>query len=143
MLALSLIALAGGAELDFGAMRRGAKSLAWATLVQCVFVLVAASGAFLAARPLLPFTRSLAPGAFVGVALLWGALAVTRSPSATLGILSQTRATGPLATFTLAFVMASDVVVVVLVAVVLGSVRPLIDPAATFSLGSFVTLGHE
>jgi Kef-type K+ transport system membrane component KefB len=142
-LALSLIALAGGAELDFAAMRRGARSLAWATLLQCVFVLVAAGGAFLAAAPLIPFTRSLTSGALVGVALLWGAFAVTRSPSATLGILSQTRATGPLATFTLAFVMTSDVVVVVLLATVLGSVRPLIDPGASFALDSFVTLGHE
>ncbi len=68
---------------------------------------------------------------------------MTRSPSATLGILSQTRANGPLATFTLAFVMTSDVVVVVLVALVLGSVRPIIDPSATFSLDSFASLGHE
>jgi Kef-type K+ transport system membrane component KefB len=142
-LALSLIALAGGAELDFAAIRKGAKSLAWATLLQCVFVLVAASGAFLAARSLIPFTRSLSTGALVGVALLWGAFAVTRSPSATLGILSQTRATGPLATFTLAFVMTSDVVVVVMLATVVGSVRPLIDPGASFALDSFVALGHE
>jgi Kef-type K+ transport system membrane component KefB len=142
-LALSLIALAGGAELDFAAIRKGAKSLAWATLLQCVFVLVAASGAFLASRSLIPFTRSLSTGALVGVALLWGAFAVTRSPSATLGILSQTRATGPLATFTLAFVMTSDVVVVVLLATVVGSVRPLIDPGASFALDSFVALGHE
>jgi Kef-type K+ transport system membrane component KefB len=142
-LALCLIALAGGAELDVASVRKGAKSLGWATLVQTPAVLVALSATFLALRPLVAFARTLSPGALVGAALLWGALAVTRSPSATLGILSQTRANGPVATFTLAFVMASDVVVVVLLATVLGSVRPLIDPAASFSFGSFVTLGHE
>jgi Kef-type K+ transport system membrane component KefB len=142
-LALCLIALAGGAELDLGYLRKGARSLAWATLAQTTAVLVALSCAFVASRPLIAFARSLSPGALVGVALLWGALAVSRSPSATLGILAQTRATGELATFTLAFVMASDVVVVVLVASVLGAVRPLIDPAASVSLGSFVILGHE
>jgi hypothetical protein len=68
---------------------------------------------------------------------------VTRSPSATLGILSQTRAHGPLATSTLAFVMTSDLVVVVLVASSLGAARPLLDPGASFSPSSFVTLGHE
>jgi Kef-type K+ transport system membrane component KefB len=142
-LALCLIALAGGAELDLASVRRGARTLAWATLVQTAAVLLALGGVFMAARPLIPFARTLSFGALVGVALLWGSLAVSRSPSATLGILSQTRATGRLAMFTLAFVMASDVVVVVLLATVLGSVRSLIDPAATFSLGSFVTLGHE
>ncbi|MDP9148600.1 MAG: sodium:proton exchanger [Myxococcota bacterium] len=142
-LALSLIALAGGAELDLAAVRKGARSLAWATLVQSVFVLVAVSAVFLAIRPLIPFARALGPATLLGVALLWGALAVTRSPSATLGILSQTRAVGPLATYTLAFVMASDVVVVVLLATVLAIVRPLIDPSSHFALSSFVTLGQE
>jgi Kef-type K+ transport system membrane component KefB len=143
-LALSLIALAGGAELDLASVRKGAKSLGWAMLVQCVFVLVAVTLSFLAAaHTLIPFTRTLPTPALVGVALLWGALAVTRSPSAALGVLSQTRATGPIAMFTLSFVMVSDIVVVVLIAVVLGGVKPLIDPSAGFSLDSFVTLGHD
>jgi Kef-type K+ transport system membrane component KefB len=142
-LALSLIALTGGAELDMAAMRRASRSLAWATLVQCLLVLVLVSAAFFAARPLIPFARALPVAPLFGVALLWGALAVTRSPSATLGILSQTRATGPVATFTLAFVMTSDVVVVVLMASVFACVRPLIDPSGTFSFDSFVVLGHN
>ncbi|MGA7122428.1 MAG: cation:proton antiporter [Polyangiaceae bacterium] len=142
-LALCLIALAGGAELDIASVRKGARTLAWAMLVQTPTVLLALGGAFVASRPLIPFAHALSPGALVGVALLWGALAVSRSPSATLGILAQTRATGRLAMFTLAFVMVSDVLVVVLLSTVLGAVRPLLDPTATMSLGSFVTLGHE
>ena len=73
-----------------------ARSLAWATLVQSLLVLVLLTGVFFVARPLIPFARTLPAGPLLGVALLWGALAVTRSPSATLGILSQTRARGPL-----------------------------------------------
>jgi Kef-type K+ transport system membrane component KefB len=142
-LSLSLIALAGGAELDLAAIRKSARSLAWATLFQCGFVLLLVGGTFMASKRLIPFTQGLTPWALFGVALTWGALAVTRSPSATLGILSQTRATGPLASFTLAFVMASDIIVVVLVAAVLAIARPLIDPAASFSFDSFVALGHE
>lgn len=142
-LALSLIALAGGAELELGALRRGARSLLWGLLVQTTMVFVVTIGMFYAARPVLPFARALAPAGALGAALLWASLSVTRSPSATLGILSQTRATGPLATFTLAFVMASDVVVVILLAAVMGIARPLIDPGEAFSLDSFARLGHE
>jgi Kef-type K+ transport system membrane component KefB len=142
-LALCLIALAGGAELEIATVRRAARSLVWAILSQTIAVLFIVSAAFAACRPLVPFVQGLAPAGLFGVALLWGSLAVTRSPSATLGVLSQTRANGTLASFTLAFVMASDIVVVVLLAMVLGSVRPLIDPSATFSLASFATLGHE
>jgi Kef-type K+ transport system membrane component KefB len=142
-LALALIALAGGAELDAGEMRRGARSLAWASLLQSGVILVVGTVTFLAARPLLPFTRGISTGALVSVALLWGALAVSRSPSATLGILSQTHASGPLMSFTLAFVMTSDLIVVILLTTILGSVRPFIDPSASFSLASFFALGHE
>jgi Kef-type K+ transport system membrane component KefB len=142
-LALALIALAGGAELDLGSMRRAARSLGWQTLTQSLLVLVVASGTFVLARPLLPFTRGISTGALAAIALLWGALAVSRSPSATLAILTQTRASGPLASFTLAFVMTSDLVVVILLTAILGAVRPLIDPSASFSLSSFVALAHE
>jgi Kef-type K+ transport system membrane component KefB len=143
MLALSLIALAGGAELELAAVRKWARSLAVATAVQTGAVFFAATTAFLLSRPLIPFARGLGFSAAFGIALCWGALAVTRSPSATLGILSQTRANGMLANFTLAFVMVSDVVVVVLLATVLGFARPLIDPSSRFSLASFVALAHE
>jgi Kef-type K+ transport system membrane component KefB len=143
-LALALIALAGGAELDLNALRKGVRSLSWAMLVQSLLVLVLVAGTFLAARSMLPESiRQLPFAALVGVALLWGALAVTRSPSATLGILAQTRARGPLTTFTLGFVMVSDVVVVVLVALVLACVRPLVDPAAAFSVDAFKMLAHD
>jgi Kef-type K+ transport system membrane component KefB len=142
-LALSLIALTGGAELDFATMRKNVKSLGASTLVQCVLVLVAMTGVFFACRPIIPFMRALSTSAAIGAAVLWGALSVTRSPSATLGILSQTRARGPLATFTLSFVMTSDVVVVVLLATAMAIARPLVDPASGFSFDSFVKLGHE
>jgi hypothetical protein len=92
---------------------------------------------------MLPFARALPATAAVGVAILWGALSVTRSPSATLGILSQTRASGPLARYTLTFVMTSDLLVVVLVAVTLMVARPLIEPAASLSVRELTTLGHE
>jgi Kef-type K+ transport system membrane component KefB len=142
-LALALIALEGGAELKLGILRDGLRSLAVSSLLQSLPILVAMTGVFMLARPLVPFVAALPLPAQVGVALLWGAVAITRSPSATLGILSQTRAAGPLARFTLTFVMASDVLVVVLVAVTRMVARPLIDPNASLALRELTTLGHE
>jgi Kef-type K+ transport system membrane component KefB len=142
-LALSLIALAGGAELRISMLRSTARSLLWAMLVQNVAVLLLMSGAFFALRSFLPFARVLPLTAVLGVSLLWGMMGITRSPAATLGVLSQTRAKGPLANFTLGFVMTSDVVVVVLLAVVFTVARPLIEPGSPLSLRSFRELGHE
>jgi Kef-type K+ transport system membrane component KefB len=142
-LALSLIALAGGAELRLTSLRTGFRSLAWATLWQNALVMAALGAVFVMARPLLPFLQGVPTAGVVGVGLLWGVIAVTRSPSAKLGILSQTRAKGPLASFTLNFVMTSDVVVVVLLALAMTVARPLILPGSSLSLAVFRELGIE
>jgi Kef-type K+ transport system membrane component KefB len=142
-LALSLIALAGGAELDLGEVRKGIRNLGWALLAQFTFNLIGAAGTFLAMRRFIPFVQELPVGPLVGVAILWAVLATPRSPSATLGVLSQTRAAGPLASFTLAFVMTCDVFVIALVALAMGVARPLVDASASFSSTAFVALGHE
>jgi Kef-type K+ transport system membrane component KefB len=142
-LALSLIALAGGAELRLDTLRSVARGLAWATLIQSTFVLVCMAGVFLAIASFVPFTQGMPLKALIGVALLWGVLAVSRSPSACMGILSQTRAKGPVATFSLAFIMLSDVVVVILLATMLMLARPLITNSGGISLEDFTVLGHE
>jgi Kef-type K+ transport system membrane component KefB len=142
-LALALIAFEGGAELKLATLKKGLRSLAWAQLVQSLFVLSVMTVVFIALRPAIPFVKSLSPMAALAVAVLWAALSVTRSPSAALGILSQTKASGPLATFTLTFVMASDVVVVILLTACIALAKPMIDPASTFSLHDFEALGRE
>ncbi|HVY44810.1 MAG TPA: cation:proton antiporter, partial [Minicystis sp.] len=140
-LALALIALEGGAELRISGLRDGFKSLAWATVMQTVPVALCVGAAFALARPLMPFLDGLELRAVVGAGLLWGVVAMTRSPSAALGILSQTRAKGPVARFTLNYVMASDIVVVALMAIAIMLVRPLVDPAGSFSAKELKTLG--
>jgi Kef-type K+ transport system membrane component KefB len=142
-LALSLIALAGGAELRLEAVRRGFRSLVAATVVQNGLALLVIPATFVLVRDLVPFTRGMGMPAVFAVALLWGVVAITRSPSAVMGILSQTRPAGRVTDFTVGFVMTSDVVVVVLLALVTTAVRPLLEPGATLSLAAFGELGHE
>ncbi len=142
-LALALIAMAGGAELKMELLKKGFRSLGWATLLQSLLVPVLMTSVFMAVRPLIPFAKPLTLSALAGVGLLWGIMSVTRSPSATLGILSQTRAQGPVARFILTFVMTSDLVVVVLLALGLTVARPLIEPGAAFSGAAFRRLAHE
>lgn len=140
-LAIALIALAGGAELRIASLRQGAKSLASAMTLQTLIVLFGTGAVFVLVRP--SFVRDMSLTAVLGVALLWGVLAITRSPSAALGVISQTRASGPLARFTLAFIMSSDVVVVVALAGAITIARPLVDASATLSLDALGELGHE
>ena len=142
-LALSLIALAGGAELRVETLRSVARGLAWATLIQSTLVLLCMAGVFIVVAPYISFTQGMTLKALIGVSLLWGVFAITRSPSACMGILSQTRAKGPVATFALAFIMLSDVVVVVLIATMMMLARPLITASGSISVEDFRRLGHE
>jgi Kef-type K+ transport system membrane component KefB len=142
-LALALIALAGGAELRLDLLKQGLRGLAWATLLHGVLGTAVLTGTFLLAANYIPFTSELSSSALFAVALLWGVLAISRSPSATLGILAQLRPSGPLTRFALAFVMSSDVVVVVMITLALMLVRPLIEPSASIALHDLEVLGHE
>lgn len=142
-LALALIALSGGVELRVSTLRSVAKSLTYASLIQTSAVMISMGGIFLLLSRFIPFARDLELRPLLGVALLWGALSVTRSPSACMGILSQTRAKGPLATFSLGFIMLSDVVVVIVLAAAIMLARPLITAGAAISIDDFNVLGHE
>lgn len=142
-LALALIALGGGAELRVSTVREVGRSVGWALLLQSAVGLVVLSTAFLLLTRFIPFTRGLETPALISVALLWGTLAVSRSPSACLGVLSQTRAKGPLASCSLAHIMASDVLVVVLMACVIVAVRPLMSEGGGVSMSDLRELGHE
>jgi Kef-type K+ transport system membrane component KefB len=141
-LALALIALAGGAELRMSTLREVAKSLSIAMVLQSVLVLVVMTVVMLVMGRFIPFLAALSFAPLFGVALLWGVLSVTRSPSACMGILAQTRAKGPVATFSLAFIMASDVVVVLLLALGVMVARPLIM-GGELSLHDLTEAGHE
>jgi Kef-type K+ transport system membrane component KefB len=144
-LALALIALAGGLELRTADVRAVLRGLWVSTAVQTPIVFLSQTALFFGLASMMPFARSLSTYALLGTAALWGVLAVSRSPSATLAILSQTRAKGPLARFSLAFVMSSDVVVLVLMAITIAVVRPLVEPGAGGSASSeeFKAVGHE
>jgi Kef-type K+ transport system membrane component KefB len=141
-LALALIALGGGAELRISTLRSVGRSVAIGLLLQCAVGLVVLTLAFIALARYIPFASGLPWVGLISVGLLWGTLAVSRSPSACLGVLSQTRAKGPLAACSLAHIMASDVVVVVLMACVIVAVRPLMSGGGV-SVANLRVLGHE
>jgi NhaP-type Na+/H+ or K+/H+ antiporter len=96
-LAIALIALAGGAELRLDGLRQGLKSLAMSTVLQTFIGIVVMGAVFFAVRP--AFVAGMPTMGVLGVSIIWGVMAITRSPSALLAVLSQTRANGPLARF--------------------------------------------
>lgn len=142
-LALALIALAGGAELRVSTLKEVRRSVGYGLSLQSAVGLVTLSATFMLLSRYIPFASALSWSALISVSLLWGTLAVSRSPSACLAVLAQTRAKGPLTSNSLAHIMASDVVVVVLMACVIVAVRPLMDGGGGISMENLRVLGHE
>jgi Kef-type K+ transport system membrane component KefB len=142
-LAISLIALAGGLELHANVLWSLAKSLFWSNFFQSLVVGVLTIGVFFAFAPFIPFAAGLRGWSLFGVSIIWGVLATSRSPSATLAILDQTKARGPLSRWSLAFVMSSDVVVVTLSALVLVAVRPWLVDEAELNFQHLKALARE
>lgn len=142
-LALTLIALAGGVELRWELLRDSWRILVRAHVVQTLIVSSVTTAVFFAVTPQLTFLEGFSSLQLFAVSALWAVLAVSRSPSATLAILAQTHARGPIASFALAFVMSSDVLVVAMLSIALSVVRPLFDASMQVSLSELGVLGHE
>ncbi|HEU5072989.1 MAG TPA: cation:proton antiporter [Polyangiaceae bacterium] len=142
-LALTLIALAGGVELRWELLRDSWRTLLRAHVAQTLVVSLVTTAVFFAVAPQLTFLKGFSSLQLFAVSVLWAVLAVSRSPSATLAILAQTHARGPLASFALAFVMSSDILVVAMLSMALSVVRPLFDTNMHVSLSELGGLGHE
>ena len=129
-IALALIALSAGAELDFGMLRRGFRSLVAAVGAHLLVVLPATFAALLALRSFVPFLAPLSVYGAMAAALLWGVIAMSRSPSSTLGVISQLRPEGPLTRHVLTVVITMDLVVLVSFAVAEALAARAFDPSA-------------
>lgn len=132
-LALALIALAGGLELRLNDLRAGLRGILTATVTQSTLLLAGGTALLFFLRPFIGFARDMPTTMWLGVSLIWGVITVSRSPSITLALISQLKPRGPLTRFALGFVMASDVVVVVLMATVMALVRPWLEPGTEIS----------
>ncbi len=142
-LAISLIALAGGLELELGELRRSLASQFWANLLSTIIVTILSGATFVYLARFLPFAREMSTVSVCAAGLIWGVLASSRGPSATLAVLAQTRAQGTLSRWTLQFVMSSGIVLVVAMTLVLAVVRPFLIEGSEFSVTRLTGMAHE
>ncbi|MCS6901503.1 MAG: hypothetical protein RMJ98_10325, partial [Myxococcales bacterium] len=76
-LALALIALAGGAELKLEVLQAELRSISVGNALHVVIGAPAMALVFYLARPMIPFTQQLTSSALLGVAMLWGVIAIS------------------------------------------------------------------
>jgi Kef-type K+ transport system membrane component KefB len=122
-LAVSLIALVAGTELQWELIRRvGAKVVALCCVV-CGVTFLVIFGALFALRPWLPFLAPMNVSQALAVSALISMVVVSFSPTVTIAIVQETAARGSFTEFLMALVIIGDLVVMVGFAVAAGLTR--------------------
>jgi Kef-type K+ transport system membrane component KefB len=142
-LALGLIALSAGLEIELGAMRRLMRTMAATTALKLPLLLVVvAGGLYLTHLYLLPLPVPDDDHAIVLAALI-AVLGTGTSPSVTLAILNETKARGRLADLTLGMAVLKDVVVIIALAVTIAVGRNSLSPATSREVATVVVESVE
>lgn len=132
-LAVSLIALTAGSELSLGLLRRVGKKVLGLCAGISLAVFLAVTAATLALKSLLPFMAGLSLGQSAAVAALLATVVVSFSPTVTIAIIQETRASGRFTEFLMAMVVIGDLLV--LVGVALSAALTRASLGGSFDLG--------
>jgi Kef-type K+ transport system membrane component KefB len=133
-LALGLIALAAGLEIEVHAMRRVARTMIAITAVKVVLLLlVVGGGLYLTHLYLLPLPVSDEGSAIVLVTVI-AVLGIGTSPSITLAMVNDTKARGRLTDITLGLAVLKDVVVIIALALTIAIGHNAISPETSVGI---------
>lgn len=116
--ATALIALTAGVELDLRAMKPLLRSIAWLSLIAVCGTIVLISLAVFLLHRQLPFLAGLSQLQVVAVAAVLGVTMVAQSPAVVVALHSEMNSDGPLTRTVLGVVVMSDLMVIVLFAIV-------------------------
>jgi Kef-type K+ transport system membrane component KefB len=132
--ALAIIALIAGGEMKLRVLRARAASFTGVIAGQLFFSFIGAGIVAMALKnhPSLPLQE--AGGSVVAIALLLGLVIAARSPSTTIGVVTETRSKGPLTELIVGVTVIVDVLILVLVAFIIPAAENLVTPGQTFSL---------
>ena len=140
-LALALIALEAGLELQLSSLRRVARTLGAILLFKVPLTWLFIGGAFLAASPLLPGAEQLSTEVLIGMALMLGALGHGTSPAVSIAVISELKAKGKLPDVILALAVFKDVVMIVMLAIGMAVTTVMTTEGATLEMAVFTKLG--
>lgn len=139
--AVGLIALNAGCELNVKALAPRLRSIGFVSAggLLCAFVLLFGLFSFLVQR--LPFTHDMTQTQRIVVALVCSNVLTALSPAVVMGIISETRAKGPLTELALSIVVLADLAIVISFSLT-GSVVGRIFPDSGHAGGLAGLLAH-
>jgi Kef-type K+ transport system membrane component KefB len=131
--ALALIALSAGGELRISSLRERMRSVGVITALQVVLMFTLVAASVLMARDAIDFLQGKSPQVVLAVALLFGLVAVAKSPATTIAVITEERARGIFTDTVLGITVFKDVVILILIALLLPLAAVLVDPTDPFS----------
>ena len=108
-LALTFIAFAAGGELRMDMLKERKRSILFTLVCLMVIVMVGVTLSVLVLRDFFPFSAGRPFVQGLAIAALCGVIAVARSPSSAIAIISETKARGPFTEMVLGVTVAADV----------------------------------
>jgi Kef-type K+ transport system membrane component KefB len=142
-LALAFIAFCAGGELKLANIRNKLKSILFLVVGATSVVFVGVTMIVFAISNFIPFMSGQEPVIRLVVSAIFGVIAVARSPSSTIAIISETKAKGNYTDTVLSVTIAPDVVIIILFAVVISACEVLIVGGSAISLSFLLELIGE
>lgn len=116
--AVALIALTAGLEMEIATLRPLYRTIGWVTLVAVGGTAVALTIVIVAISPLIPFMRTMDLGQRFAIALVLGVTLSAKSPAVVVALRKEVDADGPVTRTVLPLVVIGDLAVILLFAVV-------------------------
>jgi Kef-type K+ transport system membrane component KefB len=142
-LALTFIAFAAGGELRLAVLKERKRSIVFTLFFQLSIVLVGVTLSILALKDFFPFTAGRAFAEALAVAVICGVVAVARSPSSAIAIISETKARGPFTEMVLGVTVAADVLAIFLFAIAFSFSEVVISPLKNVDFIFLIGIGSE
>ena len=128
--AVSLIALTAGTELEMRAMRPLLRTVGWLSGLASVGTVFVIGGAAFLMRPLLPFMAELDESGTIAMAAVLGVVISANSPAVVVALRTEMNADGPLCRTVLGVVVVGDLLVILAFAGVGAAAAPYLGSAS-------------
>ncbi|MBT8398565.1 MAG: hypothetical protein HKO65_11490 [Gemmatimonadetes bacterium] len=132
--ALALIALSAGGELHIDSLRERMRSIVVITASQVLFMFALVGLVVFLARGSIPFLAGEPLRVAIAISLIFGLVAVAKSPATTIAVITEEKARGVLTDTVLGITVLKDVVILILIALLIPIATLIVDPAGEISL---------
>ena len=133
-LALAFIAFCAGGELRADNIKKKLRSILFLITGVTIIVFTGVSLTVFLLSGFIPFMSELSVNIKIAISTIFGVIAVARSPSSTIAIISETKSKGDYTDLVLSVSIATDVVIIIFFAIVLSTSSLLITPGSSFSV---------